>query len=577
MLRPATRRPPPDTAVTGWLHACGLAHAWAGLDAFQILDTAFGDGQRWRDALAAWRADPSRPRMLHYAALQAPSHAGHAAHAPEAEREEFDAGAVLLTRFTGELAAGLRALRMNADLLLVRWPDSIGDAPAPATPATHAAPELSTWTAKLLARCCHRGTRLFAERLPEAAQLALAQQGFEAQSVAADACWLGHYNPRWEPKTPKLPAWSDTREPSSGQLRPCVVIGAGLAGASTAYALSRRGWAVQVLDAELEPAQGASSLPLGLMAAHTSADDSPRSRLTRAGVKMSLRHAERFLTRGEEWDQPGVLTLKPGAAPHFQQEGAWIKPQALVKAWLAQTGIAFQGGIKVAALQWKATRSGVEDDTNGGGEWRVLNADGDQLARAPLVVLAAAGGCTQLLQQTFAARARVAAVPPLTLVPGQVSWGCQLPGDIHRLPVFAVNGLGYLAANVPINGELAWLLGATFEDEARPLEIGAAHGENFARLQQLLPGAADALQTRFDSGALNAWRNLRCATADRLPITGPVVDGAGKPLPGLWLNTGFGARGLTWSVLCAELLAARLHHEPWPVAAALAAKLDYRV
>ncbi len=546
--------------MTVWLHDCGLPHAWAGRSAFQILDTSFGDGSRWREALAAWRADPAHPRMLHYVALQVPSNAGISSGTPEVEREEFDDGAALLTRFSGDLAAGLRALRMNADLLLL----------APVGPFAH--DPLGSWAAKLLARCCHRGSRVFADDLPEPAKLALTQQGFEAHGAAQHSAWLGLYNPRWEPKGRKQSAWLAQSQTPVGHSRRCIVVGAGLAGASTAYALSRRGWAVQVLDAELAPALGASSLPMGLMAAHTSADDSPRSRLTRAGVHMTASQAARLLTRGEDWDNSGVLTLKPGAAPHYQTQGAWIKPQALVKAWLAQPGIEFQGGAKVVALEWQETPA----DGEGAGEWRVLNANGDELARAPLVILAAAGGCKQLLQQVKGVEAGLA-VSALATVPGQVSWGHQLPSDTDCLPAFSVNGHGYLASNVSINGQLAWLAGATFEDEARPLEIGAAHAETFTRLQQLLPGVAATLRARFEGGDLQAWRNLRCTTTDRLPITGPVTDLVGDSLPGLWLNTGFGSRGLTWSVLCAELLASRLHHEPWPVAASLAAKLNYRV
>ena len=44
-------------------------------------------------------------------------------------------------------------------------------------------------------------------------------------------------------------------------------------------------------------------------------------------------------------------------------------------------------------------------------------------------------------------------------------------------------------------------------------------------------------------------------------------------LPGLWLSTAMGARGLTLSLLCAELLAARLHGEPLPLDVRLARAL----
>jgi tRNA 5-methylaminomethyl-2-thiouridine biosynthesis bifunctional protein len=35
--------------------------------------------------------------------------------------------------------------------------------------------------------------------------------------------------------------------------------------------------------------------------------------------------------------------------------------------------------------------------------------------------------------------------------------------------------------------------------------------------------------------------------------------------PGLWCVQGFGARGIVWSALMADLLASRMHGEPLPL------------
>jgi tRNA 5-methylaminomethyl-2-thiouridine biosynthesis bifunctional protein len=66
---------------------------------------------------------------------------------------------------------------------------------------------------------------------------------------------------------------------------------------------------------------------------------------------------------------------------------------------------------------------------------------------------------------------------------------------------------------------------------------------------------------------VNAWKNTRCVTTDRLPVVGP-VDETGHP--GLWICAGMGSRGLSFSVLCAELLAAQWGGEPWVIEARLA-------
>ncbi|AVS74291.1 FAD-dependent oxidoreductase, partial [Paracidovorax cattleyae] len=64
---------------------------------------------------------------------------------------------------------------------------------------------------------------------------------------------------------------------------------------------------------------------------------------------------------------------------------------------------------------------------------------------------------------------------------------------------------------------------------------------------------------------------VRCTAPDRLPFVGP-VDAARQP--GLWVCAAMGARGLTLSQLCGELLAARMMGEPLPVEARLARALS---
>ena len=135
------------------------------------------------------------------------------------------------------------------------------------------------------------------------------------------------------------------------------------------------------------------------------------------------------------------------------------------------------------------------------------------------------------------------------------------------------NGGGALMAHVPCEGALAWHMGATFERDAERLpmtiaEQADAHMHNWQRLQALVPTAAATLRPAFAPGGdLRAWSGVRCTSQDRMPIVGPVDAAA---LPGLWISTAMGARGLTRAVLCAELLAARLMGEPLPVETKLA-------
>jgi tRNA 5-methylaminomethyl-2-thiouridine biosynthesis bifunctional protein len=84
---------------------------------------------------------------------------------------------------------------------------------------------------------------------------------------------------------------------------------------------------------------------------------------------------------------------------------------------------------------------------------------------------------------------------------------------------------------------------------------------------------AQALAPQFAQGQVQAWQGVRCVTHDRLPLVGPLDEVAS---PTLWLCAGMGARGLSFSALCAELLAAELGGEPLPLESSLARALGTR-
>lgn len=581
------------------LRGCGLPQLWGAQDAWRILDTRF-DSLRFLCTWQTWRLDARRPRMLHYVALtgQPPAVVDllQAAAAfpdllplaqelsaqcvgllPGFHRLELQNGQVLLTLCVGETPALLREQQFAADSVFL---DPQPDAAA-----------WSRWTFKALARCCRRGTTLAAAGLSPALREGLAQCGFDTQGSRVQ------FNPRWEPKSTREPLRTRAAAPST-----CAVVGAGLAGASVAAALARRGWQVQVLDAAPAPAAGASGLPAGLVVPHVSADDSPRSRLSRAGVRLMLQQVRHLLQAGQDWDASGVLEhrvdgtpglpadwpqagqawsrplaqaatdeawaqgMKSGVPTLWHTQAAWIKPARLVQAWLAQPGVRFCGGAHVAALRRE------------NGQWLLLDAAGQVLATADHVVLANACDALRLLEQMRAAMPGlapgIAQLPALHGMRGVLSWGLQQAGDAPRLPPFPVNGLGSLIPAVPVTGGLAWYAGATYEAAEQGAAPEAAHHRtNRDKLHTLLPAAAQALAPAFETGRVQAWRGTRCVSADRLPLVGALEAG---DRPSLWLSTAMGSRGLSFSVLCAELLAARLGAEPWPVEATLARFLHAR-
>ncbi len=556
---------------------------WAQPGAWRVLDTGFGQGQRFFDTWQTWRQASARPRLLHYVALcggQAPKLAGLQAGGAPAEliaalapqwfgllpgfhRLMLDGGQVLLTLCVGEPLAALREQAFLAD-------------------AAHLhAPDWDLWHIKALAHLCRRGTQLTTVPLTEASRKLLRQCGFDITQDDGPQGLQARFNPRWTLKATQ----ADTGTPPSAPSH-CTVVGAGLAGASVAASLARRGVQVDVLDAAPHPSAQASGLPVGLMVPMVSPDDGTRARLSRAGLRLSLQQADTRLRRGEDWDRSGVLerclqadavlpahwgeagrdwsdlcglanSPAPGLDPLLDQPalwhraGAWVKPAALVRAWLATEGVRFVGNAAVATL------------ASAGSHWLLRDNQGQLLAESSHVVLANAWGAAALAGDLLPQR------PPLSAVHGQVSWGLHRPGE-PALPPCPVNGMGSFVSQLPLEGQQGWYAGSTFEHSALPVD--QAHQANLARLAQLLPDGASLLRGALADGSAQAWRNTRCTSTDRLPLVGRL---SADPAPAsLWISTAMGARGLSLSVLCAELLAAQLCGEPLPLEASLARLLS---
>ncbi|MBP6535397.1 MAG: FAD-dependent 5-carboxymethylaminomethyl-2-thiouridine(34) oxidoreductase MnmC [Xylophilus sp.] len=583
-----------------FLHGCGLPAAWAGAPQWRILETGFGLGLNFLVTWAAWKADPARPRLLHFVSVEAfPAsaddllqavqahpellplaeqlHAQFHALTPGFHRLVFENGQVLLTLCVGDAKAMLREQFFAADSVYL---DGFSPQRNPDIWDEH--------TLKAVARCCRRGTRVATWTIARSVRDGLSQCGFTVQKVPGVPPkrdnLQAEFNPRWEPRrAPGMAALPVDVRPGT-----CLVVGAGLAGASVAASLARRGWQVQVLDAGATPAAGASGLPAGVLAPHVSPDDSLLSRLSRAGVRATLQQAHTHLAQGVDWQPSGVLEhrvdgspgigaaanassqpasattlaaagLPPDAVGCWHSPAGWIKPAQLVQALLAQPGIHFVPHTPVAQLV-------PEPDG-----WQAQDSHGQLLARADMVVVAAACASGKVFGSALG--------HPLPLHPirGQMSWGLRAAdgSDAACFPPFPVNGDGTLVPAVPTANGLAWYAGATFERScADPVPDAATqarnHQANFTRLQTLLPGTAQHLAGVFaDPAALHSWSQVRCASHDRLPLVGPVAH----VYPGLWLSTAMGSRGISLAVLCGELLAARLHGEPLPLELRLAQAL----
>lgn len=351
---------------------------------------------------------------------------------------------------------------------------------------------------------------------------------------------------------------------------PIAVLGAGMAGTTTARSLARRGREVVVFEAGSRPAGGGSGNPAGLVAPVISRDWNRLSQLTATGMGF-MRAELGELVDGETATFDGVIKLgrserhvarQAGIAAELQPDpgfaqwceatslrgltgvtdidspgwyfptAGWLRPREVIAHWLAAPGIDTRLDRPVRRLRREA------------GAWRVQTADG--LTHGPFAeVIVAAGPSSGELIEGLG--------PWIEPCRGQVSWGAHGSERSDHAPVSGrpLMREGY-ALDLP-SGER--LFGASFLPGDTELMVrDVEHEENRQRLAAIAP----SLDAQLSTGALQGRASLRATTPDRLPIVGRVADG-------LWVSTGHGARGLTWSAWLAEFLASQIEQTPSPL------------
>jgi tRNA 5-methylaminomethyl-2-thiouridine biosynthesis bifunctional protein len=379
--------------------------------------------------------------------------------------------------------------------------------------------------------------------------------------------------------------------------REAIVIGAGLAGTSTAASLAARGWTITLLDRHETLAAEASGNPQGALYGRLSPHATVLSELTKIGLEYTARSLPALgLERGVDFDPCGVLQLEYDESERVRQSR--LADQDWPAGFLARldraeasarVGIAMpSGGLLFPRAGWVrppvlcralATRPSVRltlgraavNLRRSGFGWEVHDEAGP-IASAPFVVIAVSGASA-----TFAETAHL----PLRLIRGQLTLVPESPGSRPLRTVLC--GEGYIAP--AIDG--AHSLGAShkFRDPSTGVTT-IEHAENLAKLARLAPALYAALGgDQLDPGRLAGRAALRCSSPDYLPIVGPVVDATrftaayarlsydatlelDAPAPwldGLYVNTAHGSRGLVTAPISGELLAAYLDDEPAPL------------
>jgi tRNA 5-methylaminomethyl-2-thiouridine biosynthesis bifunctional protein len=603
---------------------------------FTIAETGFGTGLNLLCAWQLWEETAPQHARLHFISTEKhplsfedmqqawaswPEFSRYSAEllaqyqwlAPGMHRLSLANGRVILTLLIGDVADTLPALHAAVDAWFL-------DGFAPSRN-----PEM--WQAPLfaqMARLSHADTTFATFTSAGTVKRGLQEMGFVVRKVPGHGrkreMLTGHFGGKpLEQKLEKstgvpplrldeattAPAAATSQQPQTAPRRPtrpapdkAIVIGGGIAGCATSHALAQRGWQVTLIERHPQIAEAASGNPLGVLYPRLAGQDIILSRLAQHGFLHSLRLLQQLQLGAEDHARCGLLQLAYDARererclaiaardlpPDLVQwlsrkeasalagqvldqdalyfpAGGWVHPPAYCRALLNHANI--HPRLSTQALSIRR-----QD-----GEWQVIGADG-LLEHAPVLILAAA---------TDTARLGPTAHLPLQNVRGQIT---LLPSTAADLPLNTiVCSDGYISPAV--HGRHC--LGATFDADDADTSVKAQdHASNLAMLARTLP-AMHASLPPLDLDTLEGRTAFRAATPDYLPMAGPILDApalqahpprhtaspADLPwLPGLYVNSGHGSKGLINAPLCAEMLACAIAGEPAPVDSKLLAALD---
>ncbi len=590
-----------------FLAGTGLPEAWQNRDRFALCELGFGTGLNVLAAWRAWKKTRLPHAQLHISSIEAfplakedaaralahfPEIAGLAgqllarwpvrAYAPQ--RFWFPDDGLSLTLFTGDAETILAGLTGAFDAWFL---DGFAPARNPAM-----------WTSELfaqIARLSAPGARAATFTVAGDVRRGLEAAGFDiekkpgfgkkrerlearlkqtfslAEKVARDSGPVeGRADPRAaerlhapHPRAPSPQGRGGERLYPYAALNPkrVAVLGAGIAGASVAQALTRRGVETIVLEAAPELGAGASGNPAGLV----------MPRLDRGGA-LSEVYLAAYLHAVAAYEALGVFE-RCGVEQRAQAGGEdaladllgdpplpgdWFSALAGGAVLHARAGLV-RPQAAIALMLEGATlicESPVQTLESSEGGWILRAPDNRALLKVDAVVLACGAALTQFEAASFL---------PIALSRGQIEWGKGAP------PKRAITHGSYVA---PFEGGV--LFGATFDKE--PATAEDARTRNLAALRELAPKIAASV----DDASLQSRAAERATTPDRAPVAGLLpnadawlaqyadivhgreikIDAPPPAHDGVYVIGGLGARGLTLAPLLGEIIAAEMCGEP---------------
>ena len=367
----------------------------------------------------------------------------------------------------------------------------------------------------------------------------------------------------------------------------CAVIGAGLAGASVAHALAAKGFQVDLYERAPKPATGGSGNPQGALYAKLPAVPTAASRIHANGLQFTVNQLKSLnLNDQQHADLCGVLQLAITEKDKKLQQKlieANNYPETLVKPISAEEASELAGtptehsALFFPEAGWASPPKLIDyllnhDNINCHFNQTIeaVDRDGQQwLINGKLysnVII-----CSAYEIELLNGLAKLDVKP----IRGQTSW-CSAKEAPELKTV--VCGEGYISP--ALNGE--YCFGASFKvnDTSQDLKQ-EEHRHNLNLLKRALPKLFEAVQER----ELTGRASQRAGTRDYLPMVGALcnteklieqyqrlsVDASTEfndtaPwLDGLYVSLGHGSKGLITCPIAAEIIAAQITHQPYPL------------
>jgi tRNA 5-methylaminomethyl-2-thiouridine biosynthesis bifunctional protein len=378
-----------------------------------------------------------------------------------------------------------------------------------------------------------------------------------------------------------------------------IVIGGGIAGCSTAYALAQRGIKVTLLERHAEIASEASGNPIGMLYPRLSGDDAA-SEFTLAGFLHSLALFKSLDLDPEIFNYCGLLQLgfntrellritkvvRQNHPAHILKYVTQLEATSLAGTAISHDALYFPnaGWVNPQQLCKRLSQHkniSLKTSTNAinilkNNDIFEINISNLLSLTADIVIIGNANDAQQFSQT---AHIKTQAVR------GQVSL-LSATDDSQKLKIIVCSD-GYISPAV----NLKHCLGATFSTEERDLDMPklslneADHLSNLKTLKIISEPLHQSLHDNITGGRVS----FRCTTSDYLPLIGELLDAAAlkstPPRPtaqtaslpwmkGLYMNVAHGSKGLTSAPLCAELLACLICNETLPITRELAGLLN---